>query len=252
MCGIVGVWHAGTAGPVDRDVLVRMRDVMVHRGPDGAGLWLSDDRRVGLAHRRLAIVDLAESAGQPMTNEDGTVVVAFNGEIYNHLELRRELEAAGHVFRTDHSDTEVIVHGYEEWGLDCVERFRGMFAFGLWDGSARRLWLVRDRIGVKPLYWTTRDGRFRFASETKALLADPDVPRRVNVTALYHYLSFLTTPAPDTLFDGIRKLPGGCWITVDADGDVDERRWWDVWDEARELGDASEDELADALLRELR
>lgn len=255
MCGIVGALHTGASAPVDGDRLARMRDTMVHRGPDGAGLWRSRDGRVGLAHRRLAIVDLSEAAAQPMATGDGSVVVTFNGEIYNHLELRRELESLGHRFRTDHSDTEVILHAYRAWGLECVHRFRGMFAFGLWDDREQRLWLVRDRIGVKPLYWTRVGERVLFASEIKALLADPDVPRRVDPVALYHYLTFLTAPAPATLFDGIHKLPGGCWVTVDANGTLRQERWWDVWDEveaADSVAGRSDDELAEGLLDELR
>src|SRR5713226_2546254 len=164
--------------------------------------------------RRLAIIDLSDAAMQPMPNEDGSVRVVFNGEIYNHAEIRVELEHLGHRFRTDHSDTEVIVHGFEEWGIDVVQRLRGMFAIGIWDEGQQALWLVRDRIGIKPLYWSMHHGRLSFASEIKALLLDPAQERSVDEEALYHYLSFLTTPAPMTLFRGIRKLAGGTWLRV--------------------------------------
>ena len=188
-----------------------------------------------------------------MTNEDGTLWLTYNGEIYNHAEIRAELSQSGrHVWKTDHSDTEVILHAFEEWGIDCVSRFRGMFAFGLWDANARELWLVRDRIGIKPLYYSFHHGRLTFASEIKALLDDPEQPRAVHEAALFHYLSFLTTPGPDTLFEGIRKLAPGTWIKVAADGRIDERRYWDVFDEVAALDGVGEDEIAERVLAELR
>ncbi|HEX7241527.1 MAG TPA: asparagine synthase (glutamine-hydrolyzing), partial [Longimicrobiaceae bacterium] len=231
----------------------RMRDAMPHRGPDGAGTWVSEDGRVGLGHRRLAIIDLSDAAAQPMCNEDGTVWVTFNGEIYNHAEVRAELERTGrHRWKTHHSDTEVILHAFEEWGIDCLHRFRGMFALGIWDARSRDLWLVRDRIGVKPLYWSVHHGRLSFASEIKALLADPEHPRAVDEESLYHYLSFLTTPAPRTLFAGVRKLPGGCWLRVRETGEVTEHRWWEMWDHVTPLVGVSDAEIAERVLEELR
>ncbi|HEX2189487.1 MAG TPA: asparagine synthase (glutamine-hydrolyzing) [Longimicrobiaceae bacterium] len=252
MCGIAGVMAFGGRFEVDEAYLTAMRDTMIHRGPDGGGNWISPDRRVGLAHRRLSIIDLSAAADQPMSNEDGSVWLVFNGEIYNHAEVRCELlRRGGHTWRTDHSDTEVVLHAYEEWGIDCLHRFRGMFALALWDGRKRELWLVRDRIGVKPLYYSVHDGRIVFASEIKALLRDPDQRRAINERALYDFLSFLTTPAPDTLFQGIRKLPGGTWLRVREDGTIREQRWWDAWDAARPLEGASEDEVASRVLAEL-
>src|SRR6185295_10889584 len=254
MCGIVGAL-ALDASPftVTEPYIVRMRDAMAHRGPDGSGSWVSPDGRVGLGHRRLSIVDLAESAGQPMSNEDGTVRVVFNGEIYNHAEIRQELERLGkYRWRTDHSDTEVLVHAFEEWGIDCLRRFRGMFGIGIWDGRRRELWLIRDRIGIKPVYYSVHHGRLTFASEIKALLCDPDQPRRVNEAGVYHYLSFLTTPAPETMFEGIRKLPGGTWIRFREDGSTEERRYWDPWDHTTPLTGRSDAEIAELRLAELR
>ena len=151
----------------------------------------------------------------------------FNGEIYNHVALRRELESLGHIFRTDHADSEVIVHAFEQWGIECLRRLRGMFALAIWDGHARRLWLARDRVGIKPLYWTRLDGRFLFGSEIKALLVDSGLRRRVDHESLYHYLSFLAVPAPRTLFAGVSKLPPGSWLRVDPDGEITQRVWWD-------------------------
>lgn len=251
MCGLAGAYHFGRDAPVDADGLVRMRDAMEHRGPDGAGLWVSDDRRVGLAHRRLSIVDPTPEADQPMAGEDGMVRVVFNGEIYNHRSLRSELERRGHRFRTDHSDTEAIVHAWEEWGPDAVARLHGMFAFAVWDGRTDELTLVRDRIGIKPMYYTIAGGRLLFASEIKALLRDPGVRRAVDPTSLYHYLTFLATPAPRTLFDGIRKLPGGCMVTVGRDGPGLVERYWNVWDDGPDLAGASDGEIAGLLLAEL-
>jgi asparagine synthase (glutamine-hydrolysing) len=254
MCGITGIYAFNeNAAPVERALLDCMRDTMIHRGPDGGRTWVADDRRIGLAFRRLAIIDLAETAMQPMSNEDGSVRIVFNGEIYNHADIRAELERiGGHVWQTDHSDTETIVHAYEEWGIDCVHRFRGMFAIGIWDARRRSLWLVRDRIGIKPLYYTVRGGKLLFASEIKALLQDPEQRRAVHEEAFYHYLSFLTTPAPQTLFDGIKKLPGGCWLRMDADGQVTEQRYWEVWEHTQPLIGVSEEEIARRLLDELR
>lgn len=253
MCGIAGIVRLlGSAPPVTEAAVVAMRDTMAHRGPDGAGVWLAPDARVGLGHRRLSIIDLSVAADQPMSDAEGSVWVVFNGEIYNHAELRRELEVAGHRFRTDHSDTEVIVHGFKQWGIHCLDRFRGMFAFALWDARRCELWLVRDRIGIKPLYWTRHGGQLRFASEIKALLADPGVRREVNEDGLFHYLSFLTTPAPDTLFAGIHKLPGGTWLRITADNAITERRYWDAIEAAEDLSGLDESEISERLIAELR
>jgi asparagine synthase (glutamine-hydrolysing) len=252
MCGINGTLAVDDKHRVDATLLARMRDTLAHRGPDGAASWVSEDARIGLAFRRLAIIDLSETAMQPMPNEDGAIRVVFNGEIYNHLEIRRTLQELGHEFRTDHSDTEVIVHGFEEWGIDVLHRLRGMFAIGVWDERERALWLARDRIGIKPLYWTLHHGHLNFASEIKALLQDPQQERAVDDESLYHYLSFLTTPAPQTLFRGIRKLAGGTWLRVGANGEVREQRYWDVWDGVEPLSSESEEEIAARVLDELR
>src|ERR1700728_3274473 len=254
MCGISGVLAFKNSNfEVTTEFLVRMRETMIHRGPDGAGLWISPDRRVGLAHRRLSIIDLSDSASQPMGNADGSLQIVFNGEIYNHAEIRRELEENGHRrWNTDHSDTEVILHAFEEWGIACLQKFRGMFAIALWDARVRRLWLIRDRVGVKPLYYSIHHGRITFASEIKALLKDPDQARAVNEEALFHYLSFLTTPAPDTLFAGIHKLPAGSFLTIDADGQSRQERYWDVLEHTTPLTGVAEEEIAERLLAELR
>lgn len=254
MCGIAGRFQfQSTAEPVNEALLSRMGETLAHRGPDGGGVWVEPKKRLGLAHRRLAIVDLSPCADQPFLDAEREIAVVFNGEIYNHAEIREELRRLGHAaWKTDHSDTEVIVRAYRQWGCEAVHRFRGMFAFALWDTRRRELWLVRDRIGVKPLYWTVHHGVFCFASEIKALLVDPELPRSMNEEAFYHFLSFLTTPAPNTLFDGIFKLPGGCWLCVREDGTVQEKRWWDVWDYTQPLRKISEEEAAERVLSELR
>jgi asparagine synthase (glutamine-hydrolysing) len=230
-----------------------MRDALAHRGPDGVGNWLSPDATVGLAHRRLSIIDLSEAASQPMASNDGSLQLIYNGEIYNHADIRKELESLGHkVWKTDHSDTEVILKAFEQWGIHCLQKFRGMFAFALWDEKRRQLWLVRDRIGVKPLYYSLGSGRVTFASEIKALLKVPDQRRELDEEGLFDYLSFLTVPAPKTLFKGIFKLPPATWMRIEADGKIEQQRYWDVWDHTSPFTNVSEEQIAEMLLHELR
>jgi len=251
MCGICGIFEYGVSQPAVSDsLIVRMRDRMTHRGPDDAGVYVTDDRRVGLGNRRLSIVDLSPAGRNPMSNEDGRVWITFNGEIYNHESLRPGLEAKGHRYRS-RADTETIVHLYEERGLDFVDQIDGDFAIGLWDDGAQRLVLARDRIGVKPLYYTLTGGRLIFASEIKAILEHPSVSRDVDEAALYHYLTFMTTPAPQTLFAGIQKLPAGCMLTCDARGDVKVTRYWDAIPKQLEQPIASDERAISEELRRL-
>jgi len=251
MCGICGIFSLNDGKGISEELITTMRDSMIHRGPDDAGLYISANGKIGIGHRRLSIIDLSPKAKQPMENEDGTIWIVFNGEIYNYKSLQKQLKENGHIFKSD-SDTEVIIHLYEEKGINCVHDLYGMFAFAIWDEKKESLFLVRDRIGIKPLYYTQINNKFLFASEIKALLADPDVPRKVNEKAFYHYLSFLTTPSPDTLFDGIKKLAGGCWLQVKADGQTIEERYWDVLDHTTPLVGISEEEISKKLLSELR
>ena len=192
MCGIVGTLSFDNSNyKVNPEYIENMNQTMSHRGPDGSGLWISEDSRVGFGHRRLSIIDLSEKANQPMINDDKTVAIIFNGEIYNHQEIRNELESTNRYrWNTDHSDTEVILHAFEEWGIECLNKFRGMFAIAIWDDKAKNLWLVRDRVGIKPLYYSIHDGRVVFASEIKALLEDPDQKREINEEAVFDYLSY--------------------------------------------------------------
>jgi asparagine synthase (glutamine-hydrolysing) len=242
------------------ETVARMRDRMAHRGPDGAGLWCSPDRHCVFGHRRLSIIDLSDAAAQPMVNVGGTVAVTFNGEIYNHADVRRELQALGkYSWTTDHSDTEVLLHAYEEWGLECFSRFYGMFAVGIYDARVPDrpvLHLVRDRVGIKPLYFTrTAAGEWLFASEIRALLAHPDVTPEMDRTAFWHYLTFIVTPAPMTLFRGIFKLPAGHTLTIDARGEAVARQFWDCHPNrtvALTESDLSEDEAVAELTRLLK
>jgi len=204
MCGIVGKLNFDSDRAIDEILLRQMNGVLGHRGPDDEGIWVQGS--VGLGHRRLAIIDLSPTGHQPMSNEDGTIWITFNGEIYNHLELRAELEQRGHRYRGN-SDTETLIHLYEEYGCDCVKYLRGMFAFALWDEQQRCLFLARDRFGQKPLlYAETADG-LTFASEFKALLQDPAVSREINEVAIHHYLTYGYVPTPMTAFRQICKLP---------------------------------------------
>jgi len=220
MCGICGIFNLD-ASPVSMDLIKKMNRTMTHRGPDGEGFFI--DSNIGLGHRRLSIIDL-HTGDQPMGNEDGMVQVVFNGEIYNFLELRRVLEGKGHVFRT-RSDTESIVHGYEEWGDQVFEKLRGMFAIALWDGRGKRLLLARDRIGKKPLYYLADRSRLFFASELKALLESPCFSREIDLCALDCCLSFGYVPSPFSIFKGIRKLPPGSYAVQDENGFKIKRYW---------------------------
>src|SRR5687768_8562481 len=223
MCGIAGFASTSVLGPDERHRARVMRDVLVHRGPDGAGLW-ADDHAI-LAHRRLSIVDLA-GGHQPLSNETGAIWVTFNGEIYNHADVRKDLETAGHAYRT-RSDTETIVHAYEQWGDECVQRFRGMFAFGLWDAPRRRLLLVRDRLGVKPLYWAQVGDRVLFASEIKAILESGLVAPAANDRVLSEVLATRSTAGTETMFQGIYKLLPGHRLVFEQ-GRVRIEKYWDL------------------------
>ena len=222
MCGIAGIVNLDPREPVDETLLKRMRDVLRHRGPDGEGLWV--DGPVGLAHRRLAIVDVA-GGQQPMTNEDGSCWITFNGEIYNHAALRPGLEARGHVYRT-RSDTESILHLYEDEGERCVERLRGMFAFALWDRTRRRLLLARDRLGIKPLYWALTARELLFASEIKAILAATSARPVLNEAILPQYLASRYVAGEETFFRGVRKLLPGRTLTWSPGRPPHVRRYW--------------------------
>lgn len=245
MCGITGIYHFANEQAVNEAVLRRMTDVIAHRGPDDDGFYVTG--KVGLGHRRLSIIDVA-GGHQPLFNEDGTVAIVFNGEIYNYRELARLVEARGHTLRT-HSDTETIVHLYEEFGEACVAMLRGMFAFALWDARNHSLLLARDRVGKKPLYYADVQGAFVFGSELKCLLQHPLVPRELNEQAVADYFSFQYVPAPKTIFKAARKLRAGHYLVVTPRG-LRAQQYWDIDFSQTEM--RSEAEWCAALLAELR
>lgn len=258
MCGIAGaIVFKDSTFEITPEYINKIRDTdsMKLRGPDGFGAWISEDKKVGLAHRRLSIIDLSQDACQPMTSHNSRVVISFNGEIYNHKEIREDLKSKGenkYEWKTDHSDTEVILHAFEEWGIDCVKRFRGMFAIAIWDGNNNRLWLIRDRLGIKPLYYSLHNGRLVFASDLNALLQDEQQMRKVNEEAIYDYLSFLVVPAPKTLFEGIYKMENSTCLKIEVDGTISKQRYWDMFDRVIDLQDLSEKEISDFLIKELQ
>lgn len=251
MCGIAGIW-----GRPDEQALRRAVQRLSHRGPDGGGVWLDANRDIGLAHTRLAVIDLS-GGDQPIFNEDGTVAVVFNGEIYNYLELREELEARGHTFAT-RTDTEVLVHLYEERGQGLVEPLRGMFALAIWDSGRQRLLLARDRLGVKPLYHAASGERLMFASEIKGLIALGADTATIDDQALSDYLTFGHVPAPRTIYRNIRALPPGCMIVADAPTQLRAQRYWRVpagrssLTDRREAGERVESILDEAVRIRLR
>jgi len=252
MCGVAGIFDMRAQRPVDEALLARMNQLQLHRGPDESGIHIEPG--LGLAHRRLSIIDLS-SGQQPMHSADGSLIVVYNGEVYNFAELMQELRAAGHIFRT-HCDTEVLLYAWKQWGEGCVERLRGMFAFALWDRDRRTLFLARDRLGIKPLYYTlTGDGRLLFASELKALLADGTVNRVLDPCAVEEYFTFGYVPDPRSIFDGIHKLPPGFTLTVRQGESLPQpRRYWDIVfrDEARQDESALKEELVERLREAVR
>src|SRR5947208_12561091 len=213
MCGIAGIW-----GEANEELIRRMTETVSHRGPDDRGVrvFSGPGRPISLGHRRLSIIDLTAAGHQPMPNEDESIWIVFNGEIYNFPELRKSLLAAGHHFRS-RTDTEVLVHGYEEWGIDFVNRLNGIFAFALWDARRGSLYLARDRYGVKPLYYWNQSPRLLFASEIKSLLCDPDLGRELDPEALLAYVKFRYCPEPLTLFRRVRRVLPGHVMTIGAE-----------------------------------
>jgi asparagine synthase (glutamine-hydrolysing) len=253
MCGICGILAFNDGFAADLSLASRMSDTLVHRGPDDAGVWHSANDRVAFGHRRLSIVDLSPAGHQPMSNEAGTVWITYNGEIYNHLTLRRELEERGHRYQSQ-TDTETIVHLYEEEGPACVERLHGMFAFGIWDERRGELFLARDRLGIKPLYFAQLAGGFLFASEIKAILKHPSIVADLDEEAFDHYLTFACTQAPLTLFSGVRKLAPAERMIVTRDGEVRSEIYWSPFSPraADEAGRLNEPEIRERLLELLR
>jgi len=260
MCGIVGAYNPLSDSVADEKLLTRMAQKMAHRGPDGSGVWREERGRCGMAHRRLSIIDLSDNAAQPMSNVGSTVSLVFNGEIYNHAALRKHLvQLNKYQWKTDHSDTEVLLHAYEEWGLDCISRLQGMFAFAVYDARTAEspvLHLVRDRVGIKPLYITkTSTNEWVFSSEIRAMFEHPKITPEMDNTAFWHYLTFIVTPAPMTMFKDIFKIPAGNIVTIDHKGHGKCRQYWDIKPSKNNLyneSDLSEEEAVAETTRLLK
>jgi asparagine synthase (glutamine-hydrolysing) len=252
MCGIVGIWEYGASvGRIEMPLIEAMRDTMPHRGPDDVGAHIFDQGRGGFGFRRLSIIDLSAAGHQPMSGCSGkNVWLVFNGEIYNHADLRPDLEKRGHTYHS-RTDSETIIHLYEERGLDFVNEIDGDFGIALWDEDREQLLLYRDRMGVKPLYYYAKNGKFIFASEIKAILEHTEVERDVDETALSDYLTFVTTPAPQTLFKDIMKLPAGHRLVIGRDGGISISQYWDALPPEK-VESRSEAEDIDEILRLLR
>mgnify|MGYP000852734767 CR=1 FL=1 len=225
MCGLTGIYSTNDKVKVEEKTLVSMRDTLVHRGPDDQGLYISPERKIGFGFRRLAIIDLTSAGNQPMSNEDGSVWLVFNGEIYNYTAIKNALIKRGHSFKSK-TDSEVLLHLYEEKQEKCLEDLNGMFAFAIWDSKRQTLFAARDRVGIKPFYYYYKNGIFIFGSEIKAITAHPLVKRELNLEAVSHYLTFACTPAPFTLFNDINKLPAGYYLVLDASGKLQIQRYW--------------------------
>lgn len=224
MCGISGVFHFENSKQVREQELTKMRETLVHRGPDGAANYISPDGKIGLSQRRLAIIDLNKNAGCPMSNENGTIWITYNGEIYNFKILREELKKSGYKFKTE-GDTEVILYGYEKWGPEILKKLNGMFAFVIWDEKKKILFAARDHVGIKPFYYAIQNGVFYFGSETKAILAHPDFKKDLDENGVSHYLTFGSTPAPYTLFKDVKKLTAAHYLIL-QNGKIETKEYW--------------------------
>jgi len=224
MCGIVGIFNLNSE-PVNQDLLTKMTRLLSHRGPDDEGVYIYG--RIGLGHRRLSIIDLSSRGHQPMSNEDGTIWITYNGEIYNHLYLRKQLEDKGHKYKSQ-TDTETIIHLYEEKGIHCLGDLDGEFAFAIWDAKKKSIFCARDRLGIKPFYYYFSDKYFIFASEIKAILLHFEIKKEVDLQALSYYFSFSVSPAPLTFFKNIFKLEAGHYLLIGQDGNLINRQYWDA------------------------
>jgi len=228
MCGICGIMPLGSSSAsIEEELVQRMTDTLAHRGPNDSGIWSNED--IALGHRRLSVIDLSNAGHQPMTNEDDNIIVVFNGEIYNFKELKEKykLEENGHIFKSN-TDTEVLLHLYEEIGLEMIPELNGMFAIAIWDNNNKQLHLIRDRYGIKPFFYQQDEKHFRFGSEIKAIISDSRVERKASIQALHDYLTFNYIPGTQTAFEGIYEIPPGHYMTVNLDGDSQQQRYWDL------------------------
>ncbi len=269
MCGIAGIISLENNNNISPKSLVEMCDAMSHRGPDGEGYliagdfenqgnwhgkktpeqfkYISNNRQVLLGHLRLSIIDLSPSANQPMADYNGDYWIVFNGEIYNHIELREELENAGYKFKTDHSDTEMILNAYDFWGKECLQKFNGMFAFSIWDKRNDSFFIARDRLGIKPFYFTIQDGVFYFASELRALLVEKITEVKLNIDSVYNYLTYLTIPGNETMIEGIEKLKPGHYFEIKQGKILEPVQYWDIL-KVSQVKKRSEEEIKKELL----
>lgn len=227
MCGIVGIWSSGKE--INKVVLDSMAEALAHRGPDDSGSYIDKSSNLGFAHRRLSIVDLSPLGHQPMSNDDGSIWITYNGEVYNFKDIRKELFQKGYKFKSN-SDTEVVLKSYEEWGIECVHKFIGMFAFGIWDKRVKKLYLLRDRAGVKPLYYYNNNGIFMFGSELKALMQNPEFEKEIDYDSISVYLRHGYIPSPNTIFKNTFKLKPGHYLCLSDSDDIEEIKYWDALD----------------------
>lgn len=225
MCGIAG--QINFLAPVSESNILAMNEAIRHRGPDGEGIYLNESKKTGLGHRRLSFLDLSMAGKQPMTNENSTLWITYNGEVYNYLELRQELEKYGHQFHS-HTDTEVILHGYEQWGEGLLQKLKGMFAFGIWDEKNKELFLARDRFGIKPLYYYYENQNFVFASEIKGIKANRDVTTTLDYTSFADYFVYRYVPSPKTIWKEVKKLPPAHFLRLNADGQIQVQKYWSI------------------------
>ena len=252
MCGICGFYKIKSNKYISPDYIRDMCNIMRHRGPDGEGVWIDDTNVCGLGHRRLSIIDLSDKAAQPMSNGAKDVIVSFNGEIYNYQEIKDEL-LEKYMWKTDHSDTEVLLHAYEEWGIECINRFRGMFSIAIFDKKLNKLWLVRDRVGIKPLYYYYNNGIFTFASEIKALLKVIEKVPLINKKSFFDYFSFSTSMGQKTMFENIYKVEPATIMGIEVGKEICFKRYWDVLDNINDdIKKLSEKEISDILLEEFK
>lgn len=225
MCGIAG--QVKFTGKVDRNSITAMNKAQEHRGPDGEGIYINESGNVGLGHRRLSFLDLTESGKQPMTNSQGNLYITYNGEIYNYIELRKELEGHGYLFRSN-TDTEVILNGFEIWGVDVLNKLKGMFAFGIWNQASRQLILARDRFGIKPLYYSSHKSSFTFASEIKGIKANPEVSTTLNYAAMSDFFVYRYIPSPYTIWNEVNKLPAAHYLLLNGNGELTLKQYWQI------------------------
>jgi asparagine synthase (glutamine-hydrolysing) len=239
MCGITGVYHFNNNKKTSKEIVDQMRDSLSHRGPDGKGTYVSENQKVGFGHRRLSILDLTEAGAQPMSDKDKNIYITYNGEIYNFQEIKSDLEKKGYKFQSK-TDTEVIINSYKEWGVDCVKKFNGMFAFAIWDKKSNQLFVARDHIGIKPFYYSINNGSFIFGSEIKSILKNSNIEKELEEKNISYYLTFASLPAPYTLFKNIKKLPSANWMLI-KDGKIKIEEYWNPLKDSNYSENESED-----------